>query len=220
MVECASYNQKLLALRARRLAQQRMDYFHRVAATEREEAEQERDGTKEPISLGPAPQLTADSDDEDYELTEIHAPVPYQKGYWLAAKNAQQKRQRQQQQQQMNSANRNTANTRSQAHHQSQQRPVTNVQHQQRQTMISSAASSNSSSSSNGSRGSKPIKRTPYKYQYNPSPATTQQTGYRKTGPAQQSLYQQQQKQPQYKPASQHHPSYAKKRKDGPPALV
>ena len=127
LVECASYNQRLLALRARRLAQQRMDYFHRMAVNEQEEAEEALNGTKPPINLGPAPQLTAESDDEEYELKEIHAPVPYQKGYWLAAKNAAKNRQRQQQQQ-GNVANRNAAHSRS------QQRPNTNTQHHQRRS--------------------------------------------------------------------------------------
>ena len=99
LVETAQYNQKLLALRARRLAQQRMDYSHRIARHQQEdemtqsqhEQDQDDDGIKT-IYLGPAVQLTAHSDDESYEMDEIFAPVPYQKGYWLAAQRAQQKK--------------------------------------------------------------------------------------------------------------------------------
>eukprot|EP01083_Nonionella_stella_P186266 681487_1 len=102
MVETASYNQKLLALRARRLAQQRMDFAHTIATMNQEDdndtVRKQQSNEKTTTShLGNPPQITEESDDEEYELDEIFAPVPYQKGYWLAAQRQKSNAQKRQQ---------------------------------------------------------------------------------------------------------------------------
>eukprot|EP01083_Nonionella_stella_P025290 69662_1 len=108
IVETASYNQKLLALRARRLAQQRMDFAHRIATMNKEYyTDQNYDQNETEIYLGPTPQITEQSDDEDYEIDEIFTPVPYQKGYWIHAQKQAQAKQKKAQQQKQNNNNKN-----------------------------------------------------------------------------------------------------------------
>merc|ERR1711971_749260 len=74
---------------------------------------------------GKPPALTVESDDDEYDLCEISAPVPYQKGYWLAAKNQQKRKQRQQQKSQTNqNSNANTKPMKQQSQSQPQSQSV------------------------------------------------------------------------------------------------
>eukprot|EP00484_Ammonia_sp_Unknown_P029450 CAMPEP_0197033612 /NCGR_PEP_ID=MMETSP1384-20130603/11981_1 /TAXON_ID=29189 /ORGANISM="Ammonia sp." /LENGTH=217 /DNA_ID=CAMNT_0042463451 /DNA_START=69 /DNA_END=722 /DNA_ORIENTATION=- len=205
LVETASYNQRLLALRARRLAQQRMDHAHRIAsiAKEQQEAREQGNEFESPCTyLGSAPYLTEQSDDEDYELEEIFAPVPYQKGYWLTAKRAQQERAAQQraaQQKQQQSA---TATNRS-----------SNAL-QQTATANTATATANIPALQKTAATAQ-IKHEHGAYSNNARPNSS-------------TYAHPQHKIPQYKPAMQHHPSYqsqpqakpAYKPAGGPPALV
>ena len=251
LVETAQYNQKLLALRARRLAQQRMDYSHRIARHQQEEMMeiQEREANEEDIKtiyLGPAVGLTEHSDDESYEMDEIFAPVPYQKGYWLAAQKAQQRKQ--------------SAQAKAQKLQQIQQHHL-----QQKQSLAAQSAAINkqaqdyvnknknhnkipaldnkpvtmkrSVSSHTASTNTHSSQRASYQYPYG-SPyghnSRPHSAGYSYQGTAH-NPYPSQKKTPQYRPASQHHPSLhsnknqyqykyghnnKKPGQGGPPALV
>eukprot|EP00486_Rosalina_sp_Unknown_P007338 CAMPEP_0201572256 /NCGR_PEP_ID=MMETSP0190_2-20130828/15411_1 /ASSEMBLY_ACC=CAM_ASM_000263 /TAXON_ID=37353 /ORGANISM="Rosalina sp." /LENGTH=262 /DNA_ID=CAMNT_0047997773 /DNA_START=41 /DNA_END=825 /DNA_ORIENTATION=+ len=232
LVETAQYNQKLLALRARRLAQQRMDYSHRIARHQQDELMEimEQDINEDDIktiNLGPAVHLTENSDDESYEMDEIFAPVPYQKGYWLAAQRAQQKK---------ISAQAKAQQIQQIQHHQRQQKKSLAAQSaavnkQARALLNKSNTNSNnkklpampgldnkpssiqrSVSSTTHNRNTN-TQRSSYQYQYgNPRPHSSGHASYSHTTASHHNPYQQQKKTPQYRPASQHHPGLHSKK--------